>query len=94
MAAADSFDAMTHERPYRQPTSIEIALAEMERERGWQFDPDVVDALLRAIGWQEDREQYGLNPKASRTIAVLASHPATAAYMNWMRAAQCYIPPR
>ena len=73
VAAADSFDAMTHQRPYRQPTSTEIALAEMERERGWQFDPDVVDALLRAIGRHEDPEQHGLNNEVGRTTNVFAS---------------------
>ena len=44
-ALADAFDAMTHNRPYREGISIEQALEEIKAERGRQFDPDVVDAF-------------------------------------------------
>ena len=47
LAVADSFDAMTSERPYRRAMSDEIACAEIERGRGIQFTPVVVDAFLR-----------------------------------------------
>ena len=47
LAVADSFDAMTSERPYRRAMSDEIACAEIERGRGTQFTPAVVDAFLR-----------------------------------------------
>ncbi len=46
VAVADAFDALTHERPYKEAWSIPDALAEIEQERGWQFDPRVVDALM------------------------------------------------
>jgi putative two-component system response regulator len=47
VAVADSFDAMTHERPYRHACPIEEALTEMTRCSGTQFDPRVTDAFLR-----------------------------------------------
>lgn len=47
VAVADTFDALTHVRPYKEAWSIPDALDEIVRERGWQFDPEVVDALLR-----------------------------------------------
>jgi len=47
VAIADSFDALVHTRPYKPAWSAAEALAEIKRERGWQFDPRVVDALLR-----------------------------------------------
>jgi len=47
VAVADALDALTHIRPYKAAWSVSDALAEIERERGWQFDPQVVDALLR-----------------------------------------------
>jgi putative two-component system response regulator len=48
-AAADSFDAMTSDRPYRpEGLSVEEAIKDLVRCSGTQFDPDVVDALLRA----------------------------------------------
>ncbi len=49
LAAIDTFDAMTSNRPYRNGLSEEEAIAEIMRNRGTQFDPDVVDALLRAL---------------------------------------------
>lgn len=47
LTVADTFDAMTSTRPYRQALSHEQALAEIMRHRGTQFDPEVVDALVR-----------------------------------------------
>ena len=46
-AVADSFDAMTSDRPYRRAMSIEAACAEIARCRGTQFDPVVADAFVR-----------------------------------------------
>ncbi len=44
---ADSFDAMTSDRPYRKRLSLEAALLEIKRCSGTQFDPVVVNAFLR-----------------------------------------------
>jgi len=45
-AAADTLDAMTSNRPYRKALPYATALSEIQRCRGQQFDPRVVDALL------------------------------------------------
>ena len=51
---ADAFDAMTSDRLYRSsPLPRELALAEVERCAGEQFDPDVVRAFLAAVGARE-----------------------------------------
>jgi HD-GYP domain-containing protein (c-di-GMP phosphodiesterase class II) len=47
--AADAFDAMTSERPYRDPLTVEQAIAELRQCAGSQFDPMVVEMLLREI---------------------------------------------
>jgi putative two-component system response regulator len=47
VALADVFDVLTHERPYKDAWPVAEALAEIERERGAHFDPDVVDAFKR-----------------------------------------------
>jgi HD superfamily phosphohydrolase YqeK len=49
IAVADSFDAMTSERPYRSTMSRDTALDEIHVEAGSQFDPVVVDAFLEAV---------------------------------------------
>ena len=43
---ADAFDAMTNDRPFRAAMSVGLALREVERCSGSQFDPAVVAALL------------------------------------------------
>jgi putative nucleotidyltransferase with HDIG domain len=47
---ADSFDSMTSNRPYRTSPGIEYALSELNKYKGIQFDPDVVEAFLRVLG--------------------------------------------
>ncbi len=40
------YDAMTTDRPYRTAVSHEIAVEEIIRQSGVQFDPDIVKAFL------------------------------------------------
>jgi putative nucleotidyltransferase with HDIG domain len=46
VAVADAFDAMTSDRPYRKGMAPAIAFAEVEKQRGRQFDPTCVTAFL------------------------------------------------
>lgn len=50
ITVADAFDAMTSDRPYRKALSRREAFAELQRCRGSQFDPQVVDAFVAASG--------------------------------------------
>jgi putative nucleotidyltransferase with HDIG domain len=43
---ADTFDAMTSERPYREPMSIGGTLSELVRLAPQKYDPEIVQALL------------------------------------------------
>jgi putative nucleotidyltransferase with HDIG domain len=57
IAVADSWDAMTSDRPYRDAMTDEEALAELLGCSGKQFDPDVIRAFLSVIGRQDLFEQ-------------------------------------
>ena len=52
---ADSFDAMTADRPYRASPSREYAISELQRCRGTQFDPQAVDAFLHVLSEKGNR---------------------------------------
>ena len=45
-AVADTFDAMTSRRPYRDALPLDNVIAEIERCSGSQFDPNVANAFL------------------------------------------------
>jgi len=47
LAVADTYDAMTSERSYREAMNVETACAEVECGKGTQFDPEVANAFLR-----------------------------------------------
>lgn len=47
-SVADTFDAMTSTRPYRQALSFEVARDEIIRCKGTQFDPEIVEAFLES----------------------------------------------
>lgn len=49
VAVADVFDALTHERPYKDAWSIERVVEELYAMRGSQFDPKVVNAFLKIV---------------------------------------------
>jgi putative nucleotidyltransferase with HDIG domain len=49
LAVVDAYDAMTDNRPYRKPKSHEEALVELQRHRGRQFDPLVVDTFYTVL---------------------------------------------
>lgn len=49
VSLADAFDAMTSTRPYRVGLPLSFAMQEMQKMRGKQFCPDVVDAFVRVL---------------------------------------------
>jgi HD-GYP domain-containing protein (c-di-GMP phosphodiesterase class II) len=49
VAVADAYDAMTTTRSYRRALPASFAMNELQRCKGSQFDPKIVDALVIAI---------------------------------------------
>jgi HD-GYP domain-containing protein (c-di-GMP phosphodiesterase class II) len=57
IAVADSFDAMTSDRPYRRALSAEQAAIILRDGRGRQWDPSLIDAFLRSIADRLETER-------------------------------------
>ncbi|SFG83871.1 diguanylate cyclase (GGDEF) domain-containing protein [Desulfotomaculum arcticum] len=50
LSIVDAYDAMTSDRPYRKALSHEVAVMEMIRCSGSQFDPNLVEIFIRISG--------------------------------------------
>jgi len=70
ISAADTFDAVTSERPYRGAMTVEEAKTELRRVAGSQLDPRCVEALLTVL----ERREIQVTPPAP----ALAPEVATA----------------
>ena len=49
VAVADAYDAMIEKRPYKDSLPVESALEELNRQKGKQFDPVIVDVFCKAL---------------------------------------------
>jgi HD-GYP domain-containing protein (c-di-GMP phosphodiesterase class II) len=54
IACCDAFTAMTTDRPYRSSIGTDRAIAELRAGSGTQFDPRVVEAVIRIVSDWED----------------------------------------
>jgi response regulator RpfG family c-di-GMP phosphodiesterase len=60
ISVADTYDAMTSDRSYRRSLPHEVAIAEIERCSGTQFDPDIAGTFTGNIdGYREDQRTRG-----------------------------------
>ena len=53
VSVVDAYEAMTSNRPYKKAKSKKEAEEELKRERGRQFDPEVVDIFLEILKEEE-----------------------------------------
>ena len=60
ICVADAYDAMSFRRPYRHPLSYSECRAALIADRGSQFDPRMVDALLSVLDDLARRREYCL----------------------------------
>jgi diguanylate cyclase (GGDEF)-like protein/PAS domain S-box-containing protein/putative nucleotidyltransferase with HDIG domain len=49
LTIADAYDAMVSERPYHRPKTQDKAFAELRRCAGKQFDPELVEKLIKTV---------------------------------------------
>ncbi len=60
VAIADAYDAMTSDRAYRRALAHEVAIGEIERCAGTQFDPELADAFVKLIeAWRKEMRERG-----------------------------------
>jgi putative nucleotidyltransferase with HDIG domain len=64
IAVADAFDSMTTTRSYRGARTLEEAVTELRRCAGTQFDPPMVEALVRGL------DEHGWEPEAVPVFTV------------------------
>lgn len=58
IAVADALDAMLSDRPYRKALSLYEAKQEILKNKGTQFDPEVVDALINVLEEKEPLKEF------------------------------------
>ncbi|WP_184548863.1 HD-GYP domain-containing protein [Streptosporangium becharense] len=75
IAVADAFDSMTSDRSYRGARPIDVAVAELRKNAGTQFDPVMVVAFIKALdrhGWEPPRTV--VTPPGSEAETTIKDH--------------------
>jgi diguanylate cyclase (GGDEF)-like protein len=90
VSIVDAYEAMVAGRPYRDPISHDAAVAELRRQAGIQFDPELVevfaDVFANGMPWQPDAFEHGPGhapetaPRSRRAVA--AGRLATTAELH------------
>ncbi len=75
----DAFNAMTTQRPYRQPFSVAEALEELRRNAGTQFDPSVVAVVAAVVTSTMAAELESALPATLVSVPTLLLREARAA---------------
>jgi HD-GYP domain-containing protein (c-di-GMP phosphodiesterase class II) len=82
--ACDAYSAMTTDRPYRKSMGQAAAIEELQANAGSQFEPRVVQALIKVVNELE----HGQTESYSDAVrAVLATQPSRAAAVPQLEAA-------
>jgi HD domain-containing protein/MASE9 protein len=72
---ADTIDAMTTDRPYRKRLPLDVVIAELQKCKGTQFDPVLIDvvvasvAVRRLIGGASTADSSAGGPPTSRRVS-------------------------
>jgi hypothetical protein len=74
IAVADAFDSMTSTRSYREAKSIQMAIGELRRGAGTQFDPLLVEAFIAALDIEEWPLPAPARAPADLTIVTVQDH--------------------
>jgi putative nucleotidyltransferase with HDIG domain len=68
IALADTIDAMTTDRPYREALDSDTVRSEIRQQSGHQFDPIICDSLLAPAHWAEMIAAVSGSPQRPRSL--------------------------
>jgi diguanylate cyclase (GGDEF)-like protein/putative nucleotidyltransferase with HDIG domain len=71
LAVADAFSAMTTERPYRKALSWDVAMHEIRKGTGTQFDPEMARAFLAAVSKRQPNSSIPLQLVTDESLSLV-----------------------
>jgi hypothetical protein len=74
---ADTIDAMTTDRPYRKRLPLDVVIAELQKCKASQFDPELVDVVVASVAVRR------LIGGASSTSEASESGPTRSKRVSW-----------
>jgi HD-GYP domain-containing protein (c-di-GMP phosphodiesterase class II) len=74
---SDTIDAMTTDRPYRKRLGLDVVIAELQKCKGTQFDPDMVDVAVASVAVRR------LISGSSSQIGLTESEPVRSKKVPW-----------
>ena len=76
IAVADSFDAMSSDRPYRAGMPLAKAAQILRDGRGKQWEPAIIDAFLRQLEREHPYDRPEITSEANPIAAATLAEPA------------------
>ncbi len=86
---SDTIDAMTTDRPYRKALPFERVVSELQKYRGAQFDPRLVDVTINSVTVRRlvsDKEFLAEQTRSDRPITKVRTRPALRSQSNFLDA--------
>lgn len=86
---SDTIDAMTTDRPYRKALAFDKVVAELQKYRGSQFDPRLVDITVNSVTVRRlvsDRDFLAEQTQTDRTSVRARPRPALRSQSNFLDA--------
>jgi hypothetical protein len=74
---ADTIDAMTTDRPYRKRLPLDVVIAELQKCKGTQFDPELIDVVVTSVAVRR------LIEGASISVTSSEGGPPRSRRVNW-----------
>ena len=78
---SDTVDAMTTDRPYRKRLSLEIVMEELQKCKGTQFDPEIIDVVISSVAVR------GVIAAQSNPARIIEAGPPRSVRVSWSTSA-------